>query len=260
MNFWCYPVTAYTFERIDRNDSALLIIDHQVGLIGIVRDSSTEDMYNNIILHASLGETYNLPVVITTSTDQGTFVSRQLLMERLPYDKSSCGEGPNGPLLPEISDMYPDVTIVRRGGEINAWDNADFRAAVKATGKKQVIVGGITTDVSRFSCKSYGYVIFNPKIVTQVCTMFVSLSLLEAGYTVFANADASGTFDARAADLANARMRDAGVYVIPQFAVAADLQRDWRNPPGIPVFLDLLFKYVCFYVEAKTFGIISGMT
>ena len=76
--------------------------------------------------------------------------------------------------------------------------------------------------------------------------MFVSLSLLEAGYTVFANADASGTFDVRAADNANARMREAGVYVMPQFAVAADLQRDWRNPPGIPVFLDLLFKYVYF--------------
>lgn len=76
--------------------------------------------------------------------------------------------------------------------------------------------------------------------------MFVSLSLLEAGYTVFANADASGTFDVRTADNANARMREAGVYVMPQFAVAADLQRDWRNPPGIPVFLDLLFKYVYF--------------
>jgi len=90
--------------------------------------------------------------------------------------------------------------------------------------------------------------------------MFVSLSLLEAGYTVFANADASGTFDVRAADHANARMRDAGVYVIPQFSVAADLQRDWRNAPGIPVFLDLLFKYVCFCMGANPFGTISGIT
>ena len=77
--------------------------------------------------------------------------------------------------------------------------------------------------------------------------MFVSLSLLEAGYTVFANADASDTFDARAADLANARMREAGVYVMPQFAIAADLQRDWRNPPGVTGFMQLLYKYVCLY-------------
>jgi len=47
--------------------------------------------------------------------------------------------------------MYPNVTVIRRNGEINAWDNADFRAAVKATGKKQMIVAGITTDVSRLA-------------------------------------------------------------------------------------------------------------
>ena len=46
--------------------------------------------------------------------------------------------------------MYPNVTVVRRSGEINAWDNADFRAAVQATGKKQMIVGGLATDVSHF--------------------------------------------------------------------------------------------------------------
>jgi len=74
--------------------------------------------------------------------------------------------------------------------------------------------------------------------------MFVALSLLEAGYTVFANADASGTFDTRSADLANARMRDAGVYVMPQFSIVTDLQRDWNDPPGVAGFLNLLFKYV----------------
>jgi nicotinamidase-related amidase len=64
-------VTANTFERIDRNNAALLIIDHQVGLVGAVRDYSVQEMYNNIVLHATLGKTYNLPVVITSSTDQG---------------------------------------------------------------------------------------------------------------------------------------------------------------------------------------------
>ena len=74
--------------------------------------------------------------------------------------------------------------------------------------------------------------------------MFAALSLVEAGYTVFANADASGTFDPRSAYNANARMRDAGVYVMPQSAVASDLQRDWRNPPGVAGFLTLLYTYV----------------
>jgi hypothetical protein len=75
--------------------------------------------------HASIGKVFNLPTVLTSSSDQG----------------------PNGLLLKEITDMHPNATFVRRQGEVNAWDNADFRAAVKATGKKQLIIGGIVTEV-----------------------------------------------------------------------------------------------------------------
>ena len=74
-------------------------------------------------------------------------------------------QGPNGPLLPEIADMYPNVTIVRRSGEINAWDNADFRAAVEATGKNQFIVGGIATDVSRLAHETPECAILNVQMV-----------------------------------------------------------------------------------------------
>ena len=54
------------------------MIDHQVGLLGIVRDYNSQDMYNSIIFHATLGKTYDLPVVITTNADQGDFLVRDL--------------------------------------------------------------------------------------------------------------------------------------------------------------------------------------
>lgn len=47
----------------------------------------------------------------------------------------------------EVLALHPNATIIKRQGEVNAWDNPSFKAAVKATGKKQVILGGITTDV-----------------------------------------------------------------------------------------------------------------
>jgi isochorismate hydrolase len=56
--------------------------------------------------------------------------------------------GPNGPLPKEITEMFPSSPLVKRNGEVNAWDNSEFRSAVNATGKKQLIVAGITTDVS----------------------------------------------------------------------------------------------------------------
>ena len=66
----------------------------------------------------------------------------------------------------------------------------------------------------------------------KVCTTFLALSLREAGYEVWANTDASGTFDARTREEANSRMRDAGVTLSGTFAIVCDLMRDWRSTPG----------------------------
>lgn len=106
---------------------------------------------------------------------------------------------------------------------MNAWDNKDFQAAVKATGRTQMIIGGIVTDV---------------------CTAFLALSLIEEGYEVFANTEASGTVDQRIADDANDRMRAAGVQTMGLFAISMDLMRDWRNSPGAAELFPYLDKYM----------------
>ncbi|KAJ5661144.1 uncharacterized protein N7484_000516 [Penicillium longicatenatum] len=192
------PVNAW--NRLDKDNAALLVIDHEVGLSMLVRDYSTNDFRNNILAHAALGNVFNLPTVLTTSSDSG----------------------PNGLMLKEIMDMHPNATLVRRQGEVNAWDNKDFRAAVKALGKKQLIIGGI---------------------VTEVCTSFLALSLIDEGYEVYANTDASGTFDTRLAADANRRMEKAGVTLMGLFAIACDLMRDWRHTPGLTELLPFLDKY-----------------
>jgi len=177
------------FERINKDDAVLLVVDHQLGLFHLVRDYSPDEFRSSIIAHASIGKAFNLPTILTTSAETG----------------------PNGPLPKEILEMHPHAPFVKRNGEVNAWDNPDFRRAVEATGKKQVILAGITTDV---------------------CTAFLAMSLVEAGYTVYANAEASGTSSQRVADDSNERMRRAGVHVYSTFAVICDLMRDWRNTPG----------------------------
>lgn len=60
--------------------------------------------------------------------------------------------GPNGPLPQEILDMYPNAPLIQRQGEVDAWDNPDFRAAIKAANKSQIIMAGIVTDVCELSC------------------------------------------------------------------------------------------------------------
>ncbi|KAF7300088.1 YcaC protein [Mycena kentingensis (nom. inval.)] len=195
---------AVAWERLNKTDAVLLVVDHQVGLFQMVRDFNPAEFRSNIIAHATLAKVFDLPVVMTTSTEHG----------------------PNGPLPVEITDMHPDAPLIKRNGEVNAWDHDGFREAVRATGKKQVIVAGI---------------------VTEVCTTFLALSLIDEGYSVFANADASGTVDARTAADANDRMRAAGVHVLSQFAVAADLMRDWTNTPGSLEMLPYFDKYLPIY-------------
>lgn len=192
-------VTAW--ERIDKNNTALLLCDHQVGLFQIVQDYPLTSFKNNVLAYVELGKIFDLPVVMTTAAESG----------------------PNGPLPKEITSMNDKAVLIKRVGEVNAWDVADYRAAVKATGKKQMLVAGIATDG---------------------CVELLALSLVKEGYTVYANSEASGTFNARIARESFDRMRANGVQIMSNFGIALDLMRDWRNTPGAQVMLPYFDKYL----------------
>ena len=130
---------------------------------------------------------------------------------------------------PEIIEMFPEAPLIRRPGQINAWDNEEFVAAVKKTGKKQLIIAGIVTDV---------------------CVAFAALSAVEAGYEVFVVTDASGTFNAEVRDAAWRRMEAAGVQLVNFFSVACELHRDWRN--DMEGLAALLGKYIPAYQNIMT--------
>ena len=122
-----------------------------------------------------------------------------------------------------LPDMYPDAPLIARQGEVDAWDNEEFRAAIKATGKSQVIVAGITTDV---------------------CTTFLALSLRAEGYSVWANVEASGTTTELIRDVSNDRMARAGVQLVSLFAIVCDLMR-----VSLPV------KYICIQDSDEAIGL-----
>lgn len=84
-------------------------------------------------------------------------------------------------------------------------------------------------------------------MLIRVGTEYLALSLRAAGYTVFANTEASGTFSRRLADDANRRMENAGVILMGMFSVAMDLMRDWRNTPGSAQVLPFLDQYLPAY-------------
>jgi nicotinamidase-related amidase len=179
-------MSSFKYSRLDKNNVAVLLVDHQTGLANLVHDFSPDDFKNNVLALAAAAKYFKLPTILTTSFE----------------------DGPNGPLVPELKEMFPNAPYIARPGNINAWDNEDFVKAVKATGKKQLLIAGI---------------------VTEVCVAFPALSALEEGFEVFVVADASGTFNKTTRDAAWSRMAAAGAQLMTWFGVACELHRDWRN-------------------------------
>ena len=174
------------YKRLDKDNAAVLLVDHQAGLLSLVRDLDPDKFKNNVLALADMAKYFELPTILTTSFETG----------------------PNGPLVPELKEMFPDAPYIARPGQINAWDNEDFLAAVKATGKKQLIIAGV---------------------VTEVCVAFPALSALEEDFEVFVITDASGTFNPMTRDAAWDRMSAAGAQLLTWFGAACELHRDWRN-------------------------------
>jgi len=178
-----------TYERLSSDNAALLMIDHQTGLANGVQTQSPTEFVNNVKALASWAKLYKLPTIITTS----------------------AADGPNGPIMPAVTSLLPDATIIHRPGEINAWDNAEFVAAVERLGRKKLLIAGIST---------------------EVCLAFVSLSAVAAGYDVYGVLDASGTWNRLVEQAAIARLVQAGIVPITWVAVGAELLIDWRSPTG----------------------------
>jgi nicotinamidase-related amidase len=136
-------------SRLTPENSALLLVDHQTGLCSGVANHSQPEFLNSVLALAHIGKVFGLPTIISTS----------------------FSEGPNGPLISEVAEMFPDIPVIHRPGEINAWDNPDFVAAVKATNRRNLIIAGVST---------------------EVCVAFLALSAVKEGYGAYAVIDASG--------------------------------------------------------------------
>lgn len=192
-------MTAFEFTQ---DNAAMLLIDHQVGTMKLVKNLPLSEVEKNTLALARIAEVLNMPVVLTSSQE-----------DRF-----------QGPLMKALAEILPEAygTRVKRAGIVNAWDDENFVQAVKATGRKNLIMAGITTDV---------------------CLVFPSISAVQEGYKAQAVMDASGSPFHLSERLAQERMRDAGVTLTATITVIAELVQDWSRPEGVEL-QGLLFNDV----------------
>jgi nicotinamidase-related amidase len=171
----------------DVSDALLLLLDHQTGLFQTVKDIGIAELRANTTMLAKLATLLEIPVITTASEPNG----------------------PNGPLMPEIHENAPHAVFVPRKGEVNAWDNEDFVAAVRKTGRKTLIMAGVWT---------------------SVCVMFPALDAKAAGFDVYAVIDASGDPSELVSRTTLARFAQAGIVPTSANAVLCESHRTWARP------------------------------
>ena len=185
-------------ERLTSNNAALLLIDHQVGLFTGVRDIPIAELKHNVVALAKAARVLGVPVIVTATSPEMW-----------------------GPVIPELTEALLGVPIIART-TVNAFDDARFAKAVEATGRKKLIIAGVST---------------------EVCLALPAIHATGLGYDAYAVIDASGTFSETKRITGLLRMVQAGVIVTDYATVAVEMLKDNASPKAGDLYaaLDMPF-------------------
>ncbi len=174
-------------SRIDPDNAVLVMVDFTDGLYPVVDTIDTDAMLNNAVAMTRIAESHDIPILVLG--DEGGFYG-----DMHPVIKDKAGE--DGP--------FERTTP-------SAWASGGFREALEATGRTQVMIGGIST---------------------ANCTLLTSLDLLRAGYDVYVVTDISGSDSVQAEQAALMRLRDAGAATANWIMLGSELLDTWDTPEG----------------------------
>jgi nicotinamidase-related amidase len=177
--------------RFSTSDSILLLVDHQTTTIDWVKSLPQATVIASCRVLARMGVTFNMPLFLTTTMEEYV-----------------------GPTIDGIQQVAPEAFAARfkRGGILSCFDQPELTAAVAATGRKNLILAGLTTDI---------------------CLFWAARDAVRLGYNVQVVADACGTMSALGDETTFARLRDLGVVVTVTNQIVTELQNDFGVPDGI---------------------------
>jgi nicotinamidase-related amidase len=172
-------------ELLNPRNSAVIFIDFQPQMVFGVANIDRQTLFNNVLLLAKAAKTFKVPTILTTVESKGF----------------------SGNMWPQLLDIFPDQQPVERSS-MNSWEDEKFVAAVKATGRKKLIMAALWT---------------------EVCLAFPALEAMQAGFEVYAVEDASGGTTVTAHNAAMRRIEQAGAVPVTALQVLLEYQRDWAR-------------------------------
>lgn len=166
-------------------DSAVVFIDHQPQMTFGVASIDRASLINNVTLLAKVAKEFGVPAVLTAVETEAF----------------------SGYVWPQLLDVFPGQSVVERSS-MNSWDDAGFRKAIEATGKKNIILTGLWT---------------------EVCVTWPCIEMIGAGYNIYVVEDCCGATSPAAQEAALSRMVQAGATRLTTVAALLEWQRDWKN-------------------------------
>ncbi|MFJ5724817.1 hydrolase [Streptomyces sp. NPDC093149] len=172
-------------DLLTPDNCAVLFVDHQPQMFFGTGSGDRTAIINSTVGLAKAARVFDVPVVLSTV----------------------AAESFSGPILPQLAGVFPEQKIIDRTS-MNAWEDEAFVEAVKATGRKKLVIAGLWT---------------------EVCVVLPTLSAIAQGYEVYVVTDASGGVSPQAHEHAVQRMIQGGAIPVTWVQVLLELQRDWAR-------------------------------
>ncbi|HDS3052744.1 hydrolase [Morganella morganii] len=186
-------------ELLNPQNSAVIFIDHQPQMAFGVANIDRQQLKNNTVGLAKAAKIFNVPTIYT-SVETESF---------------------SGYIWPELLAVHPESKPIERTS-MNSWEDPKFVEAVKATGRKKLVMAALWT---------------------EVCLNFPTLMAIEAGYEVYIVTDASGGTSVYAHERSIDRMVQAGAIPVTWQQVLLEYQRDWSRKETYDAVMGLVQEH-----------------
>ena len=186
-------------ELLNPQNSAVVFIDFQPQMVFGVANIDRQTLFNNVLLLAKAAKIFKVPTILTTVESKGF----------------------SGNMWPQLLDLFSGKEPIERSS-MNSWEDAKLVAAVKATGRKKLVMAALWT---------------------EVCLAFPALEAIKAGYEVYAVEDASGGTTVTAHNAAMRRIEQAGAVPMTALQVLLEYQRDWARKETYDAVLNIVKEH-----------------
>jgi len=182
---------------ITPDNAALIVIDYQPSQFGSIRSMDADLLLKNIVSTVKTAKAFGLPIIHSTV---------------------GVAAGRGQPTVPELAELLVDSPPIDRSS-INSWEDADFVAAVCATGRRKLVLCALWT---------------------EVCMAFPALDALKEGFDVYPVVDAIAGTSVEAHRAGLERVIQAGAKPISWVSLACELQRDWARVETVPAVVQIV--------------------